>query len=113
MISVGSHDNFVDIYETNKYNKVGSCSGSSSFIVHLDWSTNSKTIQVDTGDYQVLYYEIPSCNRVVRLPASTEWATYTTVLGESVAGIWPPYSDKTDVNSLDRYSDTLHLINGF
>ena len=31
-----------------------------------------------------------------------EWDTWTSVLGWPVNGIWKPYSDGTDVNTLDR-----------
>jgi hypothetical protein len=40
--------------------------------------------------------------RITKLPANTEWHTWTAVLGKDVEGIWPPYSDKTDVNTIDR-----------
>ena len=31
-----------------------------------------------------------------------EWETWTSVLGWPVQGIFPPYSDGTDVNAVDR-----------
>jgi microtubule-associated protein-like 6 len=110
-LAVGSHDNFVDIYETTNYTRAGVCSGSSSYITQLDWSADSKYIQTNSGAYEVLYYEIPSCNRITSPPKS-EWATWTCVLGKTVEGIWPPYSDKTDVNSLDRNKDATLIVTG-
>lgn len=35
----------------------------------------------------------------------TEFASWTSNLGFPVMGIWPPYSDGTDVNSVDRSKD--------
>lgn len=31
-----------------------------------------------------------------------EWATWTIVIGWPVQGIYPPYTDGTDVNAVDR-----------
>ena len=112
-IAVGSHDNFVDIYDATKFTRIGTCQGSSSYITHLDWSTNSKIIQTNSGAYEHLYYEVPSCTRLTTKMDNVQWATWSCVLGKNVAGIWPPYSDKTDVNSVDKgRGDHPYLVTG-
>lgn len=60
-LAVGSNDNFVDVYAVGEgYRDVGHCAGSSSFITHLDWSTDSRYIQTNSGASERLYYQMPS-----------------------------------------------------
>lgn len=47
------------------------------------------------------------CFPQVTLPQrDTDWATWTCALGFPVMGIWPNFSDGTDINSLDRSKDS-------
>jgi WD40 repeat protein len=100
-LAVGSHDNYIDIYETRSYKRLSRCTGHSSYITHLDWSADSKLIRSTCGAYELLYWSMPKSVRVTAEQRDTVWATNTCVLGFSVMGIWPDYSDGTDVNAVD------------
>ncbi|KAL2096531.1 hypothetical protein ACEWY4_008679 [Coilia grayii] len=110
-LAVASHDNFVYIYSVTdngrKYSRVGKCSGHSSFVTHLDWSTDSQFIVTNSGDYEILYWEASSGKHITSMDAvrNLEWATSTCVLGFSVFGIWPDGADGTDLNAVCRSHD--------
>uniref|UniRef100_A0A8C5PMU6 Echinoderm microtubule-associated protein-like 4 n=1 Tax=Leptobrachium leishanense TaxID=445787 RepID=A0A8C5PMU6_9ANUR len=108
-LAVGSHDNFIYLYTVSengrKYSRYGKCNGHSSYITHLDWSPDNKYIMSNSGDYEILYWDIPSGCKLIRNRSDCkdiDWATYTCVLGFQVFGVWPEGSDGTDINALVR-----------
>ncbi|XP_067844915.1 echinoderm microtubule-associated protein-like 4 isoform X2 [Heptranchias perlo] len=108
-LAVGSHDNFVYIYTVaengRKYSRQGKCTGHSSYITHLDWSPDTNFIMSNSGDYEILYWDIQNGCKLIRNRSECrdmEWYTYTCVLGFHVFGVWPEGSDGTDINALCR-----------
>jgi hypothetical protein len=67
MLAVGSHDNFVDIYEVwveekwqkvMKYQRKWRFKGHTSYITHLDWSRDGRIVQSNCGAYEILYWDV-------------------------------------------------------
>uniref|UniRef100_A0A672R1P6 EMAP like 3 n=1 Tax=Sinocyclocheilus grahami TaxID=75366 RepID=A0A672R1P6_SINGR len=92
-LAVGSHDNFIYIYNVTeggrRYTRFGKCTGHSSFITHLDWSKDGKYIMSNSGDYEILYWDVASGCKLLRNRFESkdrEWASYTCVLGFHVMG---------------------------
>ncbi|KAM3862893.1 echinoderm microtubule-associated protein-like 4 [Diretmus argenteus] len=109
LLAVGSHDNFIYLYTVaekgRKYSRFGKCTGHSSYITHLDWSPDNNFIMSNSGDYEILYWDIPNSCKLIRNRSECkdiDWATYTCVLGYHVFGVWPEGSDGTDINALIR-----------
>ncbi|XP_072293384.1 echinoderm microtubule-associated protein-like 4 [Eucyclogobius newberryi] len=109
LLAVGSHDNFIYLYTVSengrKYSRYNKCSGHSSYITHLDWSPDNSFIMSNSGDYEILYWDVVNgCSQIKNRSdcKDTEWATYTCVLGFHVFGVWPEGSDGTDINALVR-----------
>ncbi|XP_048850695.1 echinoderm microtubule-associated protein-like 4 isoform X2 [Brienomyrus brachyistius] len=108
-LAVGSHDNFIYIYSVTdggrRYTRFGKCTGHSSFITHLDWSKDGKYIMSNSGDYEILYWDVAGGCKLLRNRFESkdrEWASYTCVLGFHVMGVWLEGSDGTDINALCR-----------
>uniref|UniRef100_A0A8C7F8N6 EMAP like 5 n=1 Tax=Oncorhynchus kisutch TaxID=8019 RepID=A0A8C7F8N6_ONCKI len=112
-LAVGSNDNSVDIYSVvQRYKKVGECIGSTSFITHMDWSTDSKYLQTNDGNRKRLFYRMPSGKEVTNREELklVQWSSWTCVLGPEVNGIWPKYSEINDINSVDANFNNQVLV---
>ncbi|XP_043099628.1 echinoderm microtubule-associated protein-like 3 isoform X3 [Puntigrus tetrazona] len=117
-LAVGSHDNFIYIYNVTeggrRYTRFGKCTGHSSFITHLDWSKDGKYIMSNSGDYEILYWDVTSGCKLLRNRFESkdrEWASYTCVLGFHVMGVWLEGSDGTDINALCRsHSESMVAV---
>ncbi|XP_072277725.1 echinoderm microtubule-associated protein-like 3 isoform X2 [Pyxicephalus adspersus] len=106
-VSKGEGENSVS-ERVQQYMRYGKCMGHSSFITHLDWSKDGKYIMSNSGDYEILYWDIAGGCKLLRNRFESrdrEWSTYTCVLGYHVFGVWPEGSDGTDINALARSRD--------
>ncbi|XP_069750294.1 echinoderm microtubule-associated protein-like 2 isoform X2 [Narcine bancroftii] len=108
-LAIGSHDNYIYLHavseDGHKYSRFGRCTGHSSFITHLDWSQDSQFIMSNSGDYEILYWDVAAGCKLIRNRyecKDLEWVSYTCVLGFHVFGVWPDGSDGTDINALCR-----------
>eukprot|EP00898_Chlorokybus_atmophyticus_P002664 jgi/Chlat1/3399/Chrsp23S03814 len=65
-VAVGTHDNFVDVYECQRdYKRVGICKGHSSFITHMNWSKDGSKLFTNSGDYELLFCKCDlSCSQL-------------------------------------------------
>ncbi|XP_048374588.1 echinoderm microtubule-associated protein-like 6 isoform X9 [Sphaerodactylus townsendi] len=114
-LAVGSNDGPVDIYAVaQRYKKTGECSKSSSFITHIDWSLDSKFLQTNDGAGECFFYRMPSGKHLTSKDEikGIHWASWTCVMGSEVNGIWPKYSNVTDINSVDGNYNNAVLVTG-
>lgn len=109
-LAVGSHDNFIDIYDATDYTRLVTCAGHSSFITHIDWDMSASVLKSTCGAYELLFWDAETGRQMTSGATEmrdAEWATYTTPLGWAVQGIWPGRSgyegaDLSDIDAVDR-----------
>ncbi|EPY88709.1 echinoderm microtubule-associated protein-like protein [Camelus ferus] len=114
-LAVGSNDGPVDVYAvTQRYKKIGECNKSLSFITHIDWSLDSKYLQTNDGAGERLFYRMPSGKPLTSKEEikGIPWASWTCVKGPEVSGVWPKYTDVTDINSVDANYNSSVLVSG-
>ncbi|CAG9326453.1 unnamed protein product [Blepharisma stoltei] len=104
-LAVGAHDALIFIYEVGSFRLLHKMKGHSSAITHIDFSMNGHIIQSNSMSYEILYHDITNGKH---LPGGSSefkdeaWKTWSCIIGWPVQGIWPPCSDGTDVNALNR-----------
>ena len=124
-IAVGNADNFIDVYEAPqggkaegaKFRKVAELRGHSSFVTHIDWSTDSRSLQSNCGAHELLYWQLwdtvpgtkpaqyrwrPHQEKTSSTMRNAKWATQSCTFGWALRGIWPEGADGTDVNACAR-----------
>jgi len=105
--AVGSHDNYIDVYSVNKatgkvLRRVGVCKGHSNFVTALDWSADSRHLRSTSGSFELLFWDALDGESVTgESVKNVAWSTSNCPLGWDVAGVWPAYTDGTDIKSVD------------
>ncbi|KAM6977453.1 echinoderm microtubule-associated protein-like 6 [Aplochiton taeniatus] len=117
LLAVGSLDSAVDFYDLTlgpSLNRIGYCKDIPGFVIQVDFSADARYIQVSTGSYVRQVHEVPS-GKVVTEPSVIEritWATWTSVLGDEVVGVWPRNMDTADVTCACVSHAGLNVVTG-
>ncbi|CAF2961159.1 unnamed protein product [Rotaria sp. Silwood2] len=104
-LAVGTHDNFLDIYNVEKRKRVGIGKTHSSAITHIDWDSKGKLLMTNSAASEQFFYEAPRGTRITSIKTTDiekmNWFTWTGVLGLVCEGIWEPATSINDINSTD------------
>ena len=114
-LAVGSADNTINVYDaTKEFQHLGKCTGNSSVILHIDYSEDGSVIQSCSQSYELLFYSAKDFSQITRSRElkDTNWATFTSILGWNVQGIWPKESDGSDVNAVSKSHSGKYLASG-
>jgi microtubule-associated protein-like 1/2 len=132
-LAVGSRDNSIYVYTVNedgtKYSRIGRFTGHSSYITHIDWSVDSQHLMSNSGDYEILFWEVSSCKQLTHAHQirNLEWSSNNCTLSPKSFGIWGAIDveidtrkpglklstlDGTDVNSTCVSNSKRFLVSG-
>jgi len=100
----GNHDCIINVYDTKNNNRIGTLTGHSSTVVHLDWSDDSKYIQSDSSDCEILYWNAVDLVQVTKLDElkPVHWYTWSLILGWPVQCIWESGWGNSTINAVAR-----------
>jgi len=120
LLATGAHSdgkgNYIDIFSTedpdaSKWKKVKTLEGHTSFVTGLDWDVDGSIIKSTNGNPELLYHDTKGDKNSIPSGATsfsdTEWATFSTIVGWPVQGIFRTMEgqgkqmDMTDVNMVD------------
>ena len=105
-LAVGAHDSFIFTYKASEnFALKNKLKGHHSTITHLDFSVAGGVIQSTSTSYELLYHNSDTGQHDPSGASGNRnevWYTWTCVLGWPVQGIWPPCSDGSDINNIDR-----------
>uniref|UniRef100_A0A8P0PK65 EMAP like 5 n=1 Tax=Canis lupus familiaris TaxID=9615 RepID=A0A8P0PK65_CANLF len=116
-LAVGSSENSVDFYDLTlgpTLNRISYCRDIPSFVIQMDFSADSRHLQVSTGCYKRQVYEVPSGKPVMDHATMDRitWATWTSILGDEVMGIWSRHAEKANVNCACVSHSGISLVTG-
>ncbi|XP_060530398.1 echinoderm microtubule-associated protein-like 2 [Cylas formicarius] len=118
MVALGSRDSQIYIYQVSnagtKFSRIGKCSGHSSCVIHLDWSTDNQTLRSNSADFELLFWNAGTCRQIPQsnLLRDVEWATNNCPVTFTTLGIWPENADGPNVNYCRRSNSSKLVITG-
>ena len=86
LCAIGSHNNRIWIYDTKSWKKAVKrpLAGHTSYITHIDWSLNGDYLQSNSGDYEILFWDINGKRVTASVIKDENWKTWSCVIGFTV-----------------------------
>jgi hypothetical protein len=97
----------------NSYSLKGALKAHKSFITQLDWSKDGRFMQSVCGAYELLFWNVDNLQQLTggaTMLRDERWASYTVKLGWWVQGVFPPATDGSHVNGVDRTKDEKVIV---
>merc|ERR1711871_507676 len=112
LLAVASHDNHIYLYDRKTYVRTAVCKGHSSYVTHIDFSSDGRFLQSNCGAYELLFWDTETGRqkRSASELRDVKWDTWSCVLGWPVQGIFQEEQDGTDINAVHRSPNSNLLL---
>eukprot|EP00873_Tetraselmis_striata_P029458 jgi/Tetstr1/449722/TSEL_036789.t1 len=101
VLAAADGEQAINLYSVKKrYARYARCTGHSSSVKHIDFSTDGAVLQSVCDAYELMYWDVRSGRQLAHSQRDQRWSTWTAKLGFPVMGIWPSGSDGSDINSV-------------
>ncbi|KAK7094169.1 echinoderm microtubule-associated protein-like CG42247 isoform X1 [Littorina saxatilis] len=118
-IAIGCYDGFVHIYVIHEDGQIfrqqsAALRHSGTFVMHLDWSSDSRFIQTVLGDYDLIFWDVQNMQRLKtgRTLRDVNWATYSCPVGYPLIGAWQALEKNEVINVACRSKFLDHILTG-
>ena len=106
VMAVGAHDSEIFSYLVRQNYKLQfKMRGHHSNVYALDFSVQGNVVQSNCTSYELLFHNMAT-GKIDPSGASAnkdeKWASWTCKIGWPTQGVWPPYSDGSDINAVER-----------
>jgi microtubule-associated protein-like 6 len=104
-MAVGAHDALIFLYNTADWTLCKRLKGHHSAILGMDFLQNSEALQSVSSSYELLYHNVATGKQDTSGASryrDEHWASWSCTIGWPVQGIWPPFSNGSDINAVKR-----------
>ena len=105
LLAISSLDGFLDIYDCSSFIKQFSIKSQGNFIIHFDWSTDSKYISTNSDSGHLMYHNLEKGSKITNSDVlkTLNWSTNTRVYSWEAQSIWNANDNNTIPKSIDLY----------
>lgn len=113
---LGSSDCHVYVYQTTdssaKFSRVGACVGHSAPVKEIDWSEDSRFIQTQSMNFELLFWKALNCRSADDSDNIDDlsWSTQNCTIGFNVIGLWSDSIDSALINHCDKSNNGDLLV---
>lgn len=98
--------------KSDKIRKIGECKGASCRIGSIDFSLGGESLLATS--IEPLFYKTANGTQITAVSSlkGEQWSTMNSKYTWFSQGIWPPCSDGSDINTVDRANSKKYLATG-
>ncbi|KAI9228435.1 MAG: quinon protein alcohol dehydrogenase-like superfamily [Piptocephalis tieghemiana] len=116
LLAIGglTHEFGIDLHSTENWESQGTLLGHTSLIKALDWSRDSKYIQSNSIDYELLFWNVEEKEQITHASdlRDVAWSTFTLPTAWPTLGIWEEGMNGRQINGVARSADEKWLASG-